>query len=81
MNVYAVSKTVGRYFPLLLAANCFATTPTLTVNADDAPPQEDAWGPAATLAAKNAGSPAANQDLCAGSGAVATVGGDVRRTL
>ncbi|WP_338526873.1 hypothetical protein VRC35_17655 [Erwinia aphidicola] len=44
MNVYAVSRTVGRYFPLLLAANCFATTPTLTVNADDALPQEDAWG-------------------------------------
>lgn len=56
MNVYAVSRTVGRYFPLLLAANCFATTPTLTVNADDAPPREDAWGPAATLAAKRSAS-------------------------
>jgi len=56
MNVYAVSRTVGRYFPLLLAANCFATTPTLTVNADNAPPREDAWGPAATLAAKRSAS-------------------------
>lgn len=56
MNVYAVSRTISRYFPLLLAANCFATTTTLTVNAHDAPPQEDAWGPAATIAAKRSAS-------------------------